>query len=287
MTNTQTSEAYQEDPATLRAEYGLFDDYNASYAQHVARLVGFAGKAVLEIGGTMTPRFVFDYLKAARWVCVNPDAARMLQGHYGEDWQGVVRDTPVKTASDTIAEDDYAIISAGISDVDPDLTGRFDVIFAMATLEHVRQLPTALKSIEKLLKVGGVFVSLHAPIWSGPAGHHVLANRIGEKTGNAIAIPPWAHLLISQSEMYGLLSKQTSPDDAAELVDEIYNNPYLNRLFFDDYIAYAAQSNLEVVSIRGFARQDIPENARQILATRYPGLTGFEYGGQEMILRRS
>lgn len=46
--------------------------------------------------------------------------------------------------------------------LDPSLEGQFDVIYDGGTCEHVFELPTAYRNIDKMLKIGGVLIG-HSP----------------------------------------------------------------------------------------------------------------------------
>lgn len=52
----------------LKRAFGL--SYHVPYAAKAAATVGFAGKRVLEVGGSLPPDFVREQLGAAQWTAV-------------------------------------------------------------------------------------------------------------------------------------------------------------------------------------------------------------------------
>src|SRR5271167_1853483 len=68
-TNKFTSPAFA---AECCQRFGL--SYHVSYAFSCAQSVSFAGKDVLEVGGSLPPGFVFDILAAKTWTAIEtPD----------------------------------------------------------------------------------------------------------------------------------------------------------------------------------------------------------------------
>src|SRR3954470_15665690 len=53
---------------SLRATFNL--SYHLPYAAKAAQQVGFVGKRILEVGGSLPPVFVRDSLGAAQWTAV-------------------------------------------------------------------------------------------------------------------------------------------------------------------------------------------------------------------------
>lgn len=55
-----------------------------------------------------------------------------------------------------------SIIQDLSADLDPRLEAQFDVVYDGGTCEHIFELPTAYRNVDKLLKVGGVLIG-HSP----------------------------------------------------------------------------------------------------------------------------
>ncbi|MXQ08208.1 class I SAM-dependent methyltransferase [Alphaproteobacteria bacterium GH1-50] len=55
-----------------------------------------------------------------------------------------------------------SIIQDLSGDLNPDLHGRFNTIYDGGTIEHIFELPTAYRNVDRMLKEGGVFIG-HSP----------------------------------------------------------------------------------------------------------------------------
>jgi SAM-dependent methyltransferase len=61
----------------------------------------------------------------------------------------------------------------------------FDLVFAVATMEHVPDVAAGFAEMARLVCPGGVIYSSAAPLWESPFGHHM----------SSFADHPWVHLL--------------------------------------------------------------------------------------------
>ncbi|MEZ2131536.1 MULTISPECIES: class I SAM-dependent methyltransferase [unclassified Sinorhizobium] len=77
-------------------------------------------------------------------------------------------------------------------------SGSFDLVYSVATMEHVPDIFSAFQEMARVLKPGGVIYSLAAPLWNSRHGHH-----FPQYFGNY----PWAHLRLSRDEAIRYLAE--------------------------------------------------------------------------------
>jgi FkbM family methyltransferase len=101
-----------------------------------------------------------------------------------------------------------------------------DVVFGVNILEHLEDIPQALKSISTVLRPGGVCFLAGYPIWTSARGHHVMASsRTGEYSfeSDTNPLPPWSHLYWGEAEMTAYLAGKGIDDDAiAQISDCVF-----------------------------------------------------------------
>lgn len=69
---------------------------------------------------------------------------------------------------------------------------RFDLVYASATMEHVRGLEAGFAEMARVTAPDGVVYSQASPLWNSPFGHH---------KGDLFAEDPWIHLRMSEDEI--------------------------------------------------------------------------------------
>jgi SAM-dependent methyltransferase len=287
VTNDFTSSAFAEE---CRQRFGL--SYHVSYAFNCAQTVSFAGKDVLEVGGSLPPAFVFDILNARTWTAIEtPDYEDSLAEAGGITHKGTLLHTdtdviPTKGFGTPFAAR-YSFLLAKIEDLPECHREKYDLVFSIATFEHVQKMPAALDRMYQALKPGGKLFSLFSPIWSAHDGHHLpeMNDASGRRVERSV-IPPWGHLLARSPEMYRYLCTRTDPETAGTMVYYIYQAPFINRLFTEDYFSYIAQTPFKVVNVARAFTAPVPPNIQSTLATLYPGRTHFDNNGLYMILEK-
>lgn len=128
----------------------------------------------------------------------------------------------------------------------------FDVVFGVSILEHLIDLDKVLTEIDKVLHNKG-FVYLHGgALWPCSLGHHLWVHVDGiryEFNGNN-PVPDWYHLIYNKIEMKEYLeSKNICSNHAEKIVNMIYDDPVINRYYYEDYIRFFNESNLMIVKI--------------------------------------
>ena len=266
--------------------------YHVPYAFECARKVSFAGKDVLEVGGSLPPRFVSEVLGARSWTAIEtPTYEVSLAEADGLTHKGTLlhRDsevTPVQGFGQPLAAP-YSFFLTTIEELPPAHHARYDLVFSIATFEHIHKLPLALDRMHKALKPGGQLFSLFAPVWSAYDGHHLpgISDGSGRPVDRTI-IPPWGHLLKSPPEMLRYLSGKTDFETAALMVYYIYQAPSINRLFTEDYVGYIQQTPFRVLGLNGVFLVPVPPEAQRALGSRYPGRTRFDNNGLYVLLQK-
>jgi len=268
--------------------------YHVPYAAQAAKMVGFAGKRVLEVGGSLPPAFVREQLGAAQWTAVEELSYwREVEkgGHksYGPLGQDYVKHLADATPADADNQE-YLLLDGAIEAAPDTLTGTYDLAFSIACFEHMSRLPKALSAIWRLLKPGGKLFTMFSPIWSAHDGHHlpVITDAAGQTFvfNRNCPIPPWGHLLCSPSELFEFLLAKTDPTAAEEMVYYVYHAPTINRLFAEDYVRYLHMSPMRVLTLaETFKRAPSPDTQAE-LERFHPGKKAFSNNGYLAILQK-
>jgi len=273
-----------------RKRFGL--SYHVSYAFNCAQSVSFTGKHVLEVGGSLPPEFVFDVLGARTWTAIEtPDYEKSLAAAGGITHKGTLlhTDTAVVPTDGfgTPFGKSYNFFLADIEDLPACHREKYDLVFSIATFEHVQKLPVALDRMYQALRPGGKLFSIFAPIWSAFDGHHLpeMVDASNKPVDRSI-VPPWGHLLARPPEMYRHLCTRTDPETAGTIVYYIYHAPFINRLFTEDYLAYIANTSFKVIDVSRAFITPVPPNIQSALTAHYPGRRYFDNNGLHMILEK-
>jgi SAM-dependent methyltransferase len=127
--------------------------------------------------------------------------------------------------AETIGRDFAAAVyhRASITDC-PLESGRFDLVYAVAVMEHVGDLNAAFAEMARLTKSGGVVYSVAAPLWHAPFGHHYAGMVRGH---------PWLHLRYDEAGFEGYCRAHGLEAPEGKTIDGvaryIYRSPGFNR----------------------------------------------------------
>ncbi len=278
--------------AALQRTHGL--SYHIPYAAKAAELVGFAGKRVVEIGGSLPPAFVRDQLGAAQWTAVEELSYWKVVGQGGHRAYAPLEKSYVKHLPEAAAADlesnDYLLLDGAFENAPGGLDGQYDLAFSIACFEHLSRLPKVLSAAWRLLRPGGKLFTMFSPIWSSFDGHHLPT--ITDASGQTFVfnkncpIPPWGHLVCTPSEMFEFLLGKTDPTAAEEMVYYTYHAPNINRLFAEDYVRYLQMSPLRVVACVETFKRPVPPKLQAELEHFHPGRKLFGNNGYLAILER-
>lgn len=275
--------------AEFQQRYGL--SYHVPHALDAQEVVGLAGKAVLEIGGSLPESFVRDAFGVRAWIAVEEMSYwREIEASGGV--QGSPPGAVVRRVTDASARDlaaGYGVFAGRVEELPAALHGRFDVAFSIAAFEHITTLALTLDGAYAALRPGGCLFALFSPIWSAHDGHHLpsIRDRGGRDFDFAQSpIPPWAHLLLRPPELFAYLLGHTDRETAAEMVYYVYHSPHINRLFTEDYVAYCRASRFAVERCDLVWPLAPPPAIQGELERRHPGRTQFTNGGMLLVLRK-
>jgi SAM-dependent methyltransferase len=163
----------------------------------------------------------------------------------------------------------------------------FDALFSVATLEHILDLPRALREMHRVLRPAGVVYANFGPIWSSGKGHHVRV-RVGDERAwhgdpRLNPLPDFCHLLLGPAELRAALVGRVSPVLEQPIVDWVYSDPNINRMFHHEYVRDFMQSPLRVESLTP-ERDPLSPQLQHILAFKYPSERAFDVTNTEVIL---
>jgi SAM-dependent methyltransferase len=261
--------------------------YHHAYCRTAEAEVGFRGKRVLEVGGSLPRDYTIEGLGASQWVCIQePGYFKEVRSQGFPDIDA--RAIPMAALTDPEQLGDYRILLGRIEDLPACLHGRFDVVFSIAAFEHIHTLGRALELIAAALAPHGRLFTMFSPLWSAYDGHHL--PQIVDKAGNTFdfsssPIPPWGHLLMRPSTLYHHLLNHTDAATAADIIYYTYHSPHINRLFVEDYADYISKSPLQGTVVKTF-RRPIPPDVQARLEALYPGRHHFDNNGLKMVLER-
>jgi trans-aconitate methyltransferase len=180
-------------------------------------------------------------------------------------------------AAAAIVAEDYAIIDGDGGGLQ--ISNHFDVAISIAAFEHVHRFPIMLNRVHEALAPEGQLLSLYQPIWPCINGHHIVG--IKDAQGANIdfttrLVPLWGHLLYTPAELYKHLCQHTDEQCAADIVHEVYNSTQINRLFFEDYVAYVENSRFASGRVFPLQQIEVPPDILQALRARHPGRMVFD-----------
>lgn len=183
------------------------------------------GAKVLEVGGSM-PLSIIEEEKVKYWESYNTMSS--------------VDDTenPVYKLFRT----DFTKISCN---------AEFDIVFSSNALHHINPLESCLENIYNSLLHGGIAYLHFGPIWSAPDGHHldVVHNGIVYRFDGISLFTKWQHLLCDAAELKAFLAPKIGNELAQTCVQYIYESPYLNRNFYEDYIDLINKSGFSILHL--------------------------------------
>jgi len=171
----------------------------------------------------------------------------------------------------------------------------FDLLISSSAFEHIQPFDTALAEMYRILKPGGFLFSNFGPIWSCSYGHHLWLVHEGELLNYwTLVLPPYAHLLMSRTELKEHLAGQYSQSTCDAISEYILNSPEQNQLFYEDYEAIVSASSFEVLLFKGYDVEQLdqkyspaltPEILQQ-LSQKYPNRKNFWHSGITMLLHK-
>jgi SAM-dependent methyltransferase len=225
------------------------------------RLVDFAGKDVVEIGGAL-PRATVDALGVRRWVGCDPRCDDVVDGGY-----------EVRGA-------DAAALPF------PDES--FDIVFSSCAFEHFADVPAVLAEARRVLRPGGALVTDYGPLWTHPHGHHL----VEIVDGRALLfvepiVPNWAHLVLGRRELRRFIDIGWGAAVAEGVDRRIFETDEDNHLPEAGHRAAFWSSGLEVEVLEGHGWIIEPGPAmRSELERLHPDGSDFSIYNHRVLLRK-
>lgn len=275
----------------LQARFGL--TYHLRWAMTCQRELGFKGKDVLEVGGSLPEELVLGVLGARSWTAL--EAAEYYQEITapGQSSLDEITSRAPRTfdalGPGPFKPEGYQLLLGHVESLPRSMEQRFDLIFSVAAFEHISRFGEALRKMYNVLKPGGWVFALASPLWSCPIGHHIpeITDAKGRTfTFHDCPIPPHGHLLLRPPELYSWLLKHTDPVTADQIVYYVHHSPQINRLFTEDYQRWCALSPFEEKQVILTGRGQVAPNVQKMLETLYPGRRAFDNAGVLMCLRK-
>lgn len=267
----------------LKVKYEIFD-HKIPYLLKANQEISLFGKSVLEVGGSLPEKLVIEDIGAKQWTAIEEI----------DYWTEIAAEIPTENIlpiemAKYKSTNKYQILTGGIENLPESFYQKFDVVFSIATFEHIAKLPDALDKMYKALKPGGKVFSLFSPIWSAHDGHHL--TDVYDEHGNFYyfgksPIPPWGHLLMKPMEMYDyLINQKHSRSFANKVIYYIYNSNHINRFMFEDYINIVNRTYFSKKSITPFFESQIPDDIQKKLIGKF-GAQNFTSNGMLILLER-
>ena len=237
--------------------------YNRSYLARLANHVDFANKDILEIGCS-------DGLLISLLKNYNP---RSLTG------QDLIN---VHECSKPYYQVDFL---TGANFLEETRFNDYDVIFSIATLEHViNPFDTMIKAMN-LLRLGGVAYFQAGPLYYSKTGHHMFSE---------LKDLPWGHLKDTPLELLDHLSEETKNEivknysmPVEEYIEGMLSKFHLNRLRLMDYklAQLMSHDNYEVLFYE-VSKEGTAEELHKTFANLQENEEDYLTHGFELILRR-
>lgn len=269
--------------------------YLVPYAEICRESIGFEGKDVLEVGGSLPDAYVFEQLKVRSWTCIpccgmEAFSREKPAGGMGSDMALCTMSDETGPANSDPREGEYRTIPGQIEDLPKSHYGLYDLVFSISGFERIKKFPLSLDKMYLALRPGGMVFTLFSPVWSAHNGHHI--PEIKDNYGNVFSsgknpIPPWAHLILRPADLCRHLYGVTDKDTADLIVYHVYHSPAINRFFTEDYIKFFTQSRFKIGKIENIFPVETQENTLSILETLHPGRSCFTNTGMQVILEKS
>lgn len=99
----------------------------------------------------------------------------------------------------------------------------YDIVYSVATLEHIHDPYAAVKEMMRVLKPGGLFYLQVGPLWYSHHGYHA-------KKKYPALYEPWFHLMYSKEEYIVKRKDISDNNEYLGRINRIFNSQQYNRL---------------------------------------------------------
>ncbi len=232
--------------------------------------------SILEIGSDSDGKILHEFASrgAMRAVGINPGLENESSGK--NDFQGEGLPENCELRNDDVS-------ALGFENE------TFSHIFSVSVFEHLNHFDACVSEMHRVLKPGGYVYADFGPIWSSSIGHHVYAVADGEEVRHwnpqKNPVPNYTHLLLGKSEMHDLLCDKVSEGLLDAILKWIYDQPFINRMFYEDYIRILEESLFEIVHL-SVDDEHLDKKTKDALRNKYPGYSKFGIRNAEILLRK-
>jgi len=132
----------------------------------------------------------------------------------------------------------YPIIIGDITKRTSFNDGHFDGIVTNSLLEHISDLSAGFREMCRVTKLGAWNFHCFGPAWSCAYGSHLYVDDKDPNLNFSLwQLPAFFHLLCSRQEIVDYYSSLGYTNDSiAYITRDLYNNDYINRVFYDQYV---------------------------------------------------
>jgi SAM-dependent methyltransferase len=95
----------------------------------------------------------------------------------------------------------------------------YDIVFSVATMEHIHNIELAFSEIVRVTKLGGLIYCVASPLWNSYDGHHQFG---------VFSDYPWIHLRLSKDEIVSYLQRHSKALNEAEGIVNFMFSDYFN-----------------------------------------------------------
>jgi len=235
------------------------------------------GSAILEIGSDSDGKILRELASrgAVRVVGINPGLENESSGMERFQGKGLPKNCELRN-------DDASALGFD--------NETFSHIFSVSVFEHLNDFDKCVSEMHRVLKPGGHVYADFGPIWSSSIGHHVYAVSDGEEVRHwnpqKNPVPNFAHLLLGRSEMHDLLRDKVSDGLLNAILKWIYDQSFINRMFYEDYIRILEESPFDIVHL-SVDEEHLDQKTKDALCNKYPGYSRFEVRNAEILLRKN
>ena len=115
----------------------------------------------------------------------------------------------------------------------PFAAGYFDLVYSVATMEHVPDIERAFSEMARVTAPGGFIYCLAAPLWNSRFGHH---------KSDIFPDAPWIHLRMSKAEILQYARERgiEPPGGADHHVSYMLNGAFFNKVPARHYVGICA-----------------------------------------------
>jgi hypothetical protein len=260
-----------------------FSDFHHSIDADLS--ISLRDKHVLEVGGALSPEWVFDILGVKSWQAVEH---HLYEDQVGKTYADLV-DYKANNGEPCADFINYSYYNLGISDFSKGALAsgnKYDCAYSVACFEHLSNLAEALADVYVLLESGALFYSYYSPIWSAPQELHC-------PLPDAMIVPDYFHLTHTSEEARAYLLNSYGDsiplDDIENYLDMLYALPHINRLMPSDYLKAFEESDFVIRDFQFILPRSLSEldfNTSSRIIRNYPGTTVLA-SGIRLILQKN